>query len=493
MSTLLGWLVINLVVMLFLFGVILVVWPIRMHAEPLTRTKILLVFLRLAIAWHFFIEGMDKLHHPSWTSENYLRESTGPLAPTFRALAGDRLVERLQVNSDHSMSDVLDQDWKVYLDAVQSFYGLNAEQRERMVDLLRQVKEDTGVLLAIKPKEVEKISPYPPPLRVSMTMPERLEEYRALKKKVLDIEQDQMVHYGEDAFENYKTAKANANKWRADLQKDLNIVNKRMKRAVQTVLLEIAQEEFPGQARRQLLRVARATMIGMGSSPYFGSFAAFAIVAREEVLGRKIDILLQQVVDNGQKEIASADPKNWEEIDRIQDRMDEKTLEIFRTAFFAWERENPKFAEQKSKLASLIITHMLERRPKGQSVVDPLPFNVTPPVTRWTMLEWSDFLVKYGILAVGLLLLVGLFTRTACVAGAGFLLLFFLAMPPLPGWPDSPRAEGHYLFINKNIIEMLALLVLATTPSGRWAGLDALVHFLNPFRWRRDATLVRID
>ena len=46
--------------------------------------------------------------------------------------------------------------------------------------------------------------------------------------------------------------------------------------------------------------------------------------------------------------------------------------------------------------------------------------------------------------------------------------MFFLAMPPLPGWPESPRAEGHYLYINKNIIEMLALLVLATTASGRW-------------------------
>jgi hypothetical protein len=48
-------------------------------------------------------------------------------------------------------------------------------------------------------------------------------------------------------------------------------------------------------------------------------------------------------------------------------------------------------------------------------------------------------------------------------------------MPPLPGLPENPRAEGHYLFINKNTIEMLALLVLATTRSGSWLGLDALI------------------
>ena len=101
------------------------------------------------------------------------------------------------------------------------------------------------------------------------------------------------------------------------------------------------------------------------------------------------------------------------------------------------------------------------------------------------MLDWSDRIVKYGILAVGLMLLVGLFTRLACIGGAAFLLMVFLAMPPLPGIPEGPRSEGHYLYVNKNFIEMLALLVLASTPSGRWLGLDGFVQFLNPWRWRR--------
>ena len=57
----------------------------------------MLVLLRLAIGWHFFIEGMDKLHTPTWTSAGYLREATGPLAPRFRALAGDTLVQILAV------------------------------------------------------------------------------------------------------------------------------------------------------------------------------------------------------------------------------------------------------------------------------------------------------------------------------------------------------------------------------------------------------------
>ena len=34
---------------------------------------------------------------------------------------------------------------------------------------------------------------------------------------------------------------------------------------------------------------------------------------------------------------------------------------------------------------------------------------------------------------------------------------------------------GNPLFINKNVIEMVALLVLMTTRTGKWFGLDALV------------------
>lgn len=90
----------------------------------------------------------------------------------------------------------------------------------------------------------------------------------------------------------------------------------------------------------------------------------------------------------------------------------------------------------------------------------------------------------YGITAVGVCLLLGFLTRTACVAGAGFLLMFYLAMPALPWLPANPRAEGHYLFVNKNIIEMVALLALATTRSGRWCGLDGLLQFLRPSTWK---------
>jgi uncharacterized membrane protein YphA (DoxX/SURF4 family) len=107
----------------------------------------------------------------------------------------------------------------------------------------------------------------------------------------------------------------------------------------------------------------------------------------------------------------------------------------------------------------------------------------TPPAVT-TNLDRINFVTRWGVTIVGACLILGLFTRLSCVAGAAFLLMFYLAMPSLPWLPLNPRAEGHYLFINKNIIEMIALLTLATTRSGKWVGLDGLIEYFNPFRKR---------
>jgi uncharacterized membrane protein YphA (DoxX/SURF4 family) len=90
--------------------------------------------------------------------------------------------------------------------------------------------------------------------------------------------------------------------------------------------------------------------------------------------------------------------------------------------------------------------------------------------------EWIDRATMYGLTVLGACLLVGLFARTACLLSAGFLLATYLCNPPFPWLPLPPNNEGYYLFVNKNVIEMLALLALATTSSGRWFGLDALIH-----------------
>ena len=92
-----------------------------------------------------------------------------------------------------------------------------------------------------------------------------------------------------------------------------------------------------------------------------------------------------------------------------------------------------------------------------------------------TSLDWINLTTMWGLTLVGLALMLGLFTPLAALAGAAYLLNFYLSMPPWPGLPVGPQSEGHYLYVNKNLIEMLACLVLASTPNGLWLGLDALL------------------
>jgi len=53
--------------------------------------------------------------------------------------------------------------------------------------------------------------------------------------------------------------------------------------------------------------------------------------------------------------------------------------------------------------------------------------------------------------------------------------MIYLSMPPLHGLPPNPKAEGHYWIVNKNLIELIACLLIAVTASGHWVGLDALL------------------
>jgi thiosulfate dehydrogenase [quinone] large subunit len=79
---------------------------------------------------------------------------------------------------------------------------------------------------------------------------------------------------------------------------------------------------------------------------------------------------------------------------------------------------------------------------------------------------------------VGALLVLGLFTRLAAVAGIGLILLFYLCNPPFVGYFYSIPTEGSYLIVNKNLVELCALAVVLVTGSGRFAGLDRIVHLL---------------
>ncbi len=94
------------------------------------------------------------------------------------------------------------------------------------------------------------------------------------------------------------------------------------------------------------------------------------------------------------------------------------------------------------------------------------------------LLAYSDQITMWGLTIVGLLLILGLFTRLASLGAIGFLVLFYAANPPFVGYFYSLPSEGSYLLVNKNLVELGALIVIFLTGSGKFAGFDRIIHDL---------------
>ncbi len=108
------------------------------------------------------------------------------------------------------------------------------------------------------------------------------------------------------------------------------------------------------------------------------------------------------------------------------------------------------------------------------SEADALPISLFGLKTR---MELLDFLVTYGLTAIGVCLMIGFCTRLAALGGAAFLVFVLLTQPPWPTiYPPAPEVVGHALLVDKNFVEMIALLVLAATAVGQWGGLDFFVY-----------------
>ena len=91
------------------------------------------------------------------------------------------------------------------------------------------------------------------------------------------------------------------------------------------------------------------------------------------------------------------------------------------------------------------------------------------------VLQVVDFMNTWGLIAIGLGLMLGLFTRLSAFAGAALLFIYYLNNPPLMGLEYSLPSEGNYLIVSKTLIEAIALLALAGFPTGSVFGLDIFV------------------
>lgn len=92
---------------------------------------------------------------------------------------------------------------------------------------------------------------------------------------------------------------------------------------------------------------------------------------------------------------------------------------------------------------------------------DPLTLQIVSQLNIW------------GLTLTGACLMLGLFTRPAAGCGVALLALYYAANPPL-FLPPNMAQEGHYLLVNKNLVELMGLCVVLALPVAQF-GLDGLL------------------
>lgn len=391
-----------------------------------TAAVILLVVLRISLGWQLLYEGLwkiDTLSTPSpWTAAGYLKNSTGPFRPVFRDLAGD------PDELGWLDYDTVANRWKDCAEKFKTHYRLDKQQAAKIDGLLNGNTVEIGeeeVIAQPLEKLPSNIGKWP--------VSEKIVRYDAEAKQLFVS-----TKYFMEPSDRARLEKL------VDGRKDAEAAA--FLKAVKT--LDERQKKSLGYLRK-LAGAVKGNPDLLGNEEW-------------QRLGKK-DQYIKQLQEYEQDYASASTPADWDHLSHTWSEIQALRSELTGPVK-ALEDEFYTKAEGILKL---------EQHSRGEM-----------PVT-WTALKISDMLTIVGLTALGITLIVGLLTRLSCLVAAFMLFSFYLAMPPWPGSPPIPGPE-HSFIINKNLIEVIALLALSTIPTGLWFGLDSLLsRFFSS--WKSDS------
>ena len=94
------------------------------------------------------------------------------------------------------------------------------------------------------------------------------------------------------------------------------------------------------------------------------------------------------------------------------------------------------------------------------------------PVFKWMASQgWivaaGDWAVMIGLVAIGLSLLTGILARVAALFGIALMAMFYGCQPPEPFAEAFSGADGRFFVIERNVLEALGLMLVASVPCWR--------------------------
>jgi uncharacterized membrane protein YphA (DoxX/SURF4 family) len=419
----------------------------------MSRTKlgilavVVIVATRLVIGWHFYKEGTTKLRAKNWTAGPVLAQAKGSFAEVFKSLTPQKYALVDLVAADPEAEENLEEEKREKLAAwrqeMHSQYRLdfsifNIEPTIEKWWHHREMLGDYYEFEDVKRAELIKKSRGETRKRVIELRDERRVAFAELEK------QNELLLTEEELSEATPAAlRANEeNKGKfADLQREYKTLNADFRA---TEMLYKDQEQEILTVRNQ--HAASIALINEWQMQLEVWMAANYDELKEYFEYKK------RVAKN------SANPMRQEvatlegQASKIEGDMKKAAGPLTAGIAGIWEGFN-------TDLNRLAVA----------SQVKPEKFPIARPDQAPSRLAMIDKFVPWFDTIVGALLILGLFTRPAAIAAAGFLFTVILQQPP---WVAG-AAPTYY-----QAIEMFALLVLATVGAGRYAGLDFFIRCL---------------
>ena len=498
-------------------------------------TVIFLIALRVSIGWHFFFEGWHKLHtheigvtetNKPWTSEGYFRLSEGPTRNLLLNFIGDldqEMLEKLHlapVEEGKLEADLarlpkpLVQDWDAYLNKFVAYFNLDDDTRKLAEKKVEQEKGKLMEWFLKGEKEVKRPSPTgTPTIDVKISTPQRILEYDLKVRELRDIMERRLRSLGRDVEKKIPAIRGEINTARLEFKADLDGMKTKMQDALATLVqaktsgFKLSGSEWAG-AGDQLLAMLEPTRseVKFGEEDsampkalgdQWDAYLAFVKEFNPSVKADQVDPKLARAKRSYVRYLLGRDEYSGEPLPSsdvarrllaLQGAMDKlKKIQADQAASKDQSPGKKAEVEAAQQEVTYLRTGFINdiqrhtdtmRAQVGESLSGELSKGYPPADKPKSNIRLMDDITMWALTIMGACVMFGFFTRIMCFLSAGFLLMTYLAHPAFPWLPTSPMNEGYYLFVNKNVIEFLALMMLATTRSGQWLGIDALISWI---------------
>ncbi len=440
-----------------------------------TRVLVILVLLRITIGWHFLYEGLWKLDQDNipeqvTTSRYVIYNATsglrGFLSGSLKDAASmDKLTPTAaQARVDQWFDDVS----KCLLPAV----TLAEDQKYRLAQVRDNMKRAVSATLA-DPNFQTKLAIYKQKLQAGEQDPEAAAELRgrlenavntdpfSIREQVLKIPEDKAIHFSAQGY----------------LQNSQGPFRRLFRRVIPD--LEGLDRLTPKEAQER---------VDKRYNEVVSHYRSAGVPLTDEQKNK-----LATIRDNQKKWIEALfnDPEFLARLGDYKSMLEHAKSESGKlTANFTQERlmsDRTRMDTAGALLLGYVNEPLVELGLQAQKMATAEQMKAGTPPAPAAPSWFIDWCVKWGLVLMGLGMLLGLFTPWALAAAALQLAAFYFATPPWPGLPVAPDG-GHYLYVDRNLIELVAVLVLLAANTGRY-GLDALMqkYVWAPLRARRQA------